>query len=135
MRTLKSNTSKKNQKTKKLLKSADSKLEMLETRIAPASFSTLTVGQTATFTDASGDVVTIRVDGTSGTANFSDGAGQVDDGFDIATVNITGASSDFSITYIDTDVATASGQDVVMGVVTATNQTIRGLYTVASDSG
>src|SRR6185503_3021842 len=135
MRTLKSNTSKKNQKNKKLLKTAEQKLEMLEARIAP-SISTIAVGSTGTFTDASGDVVTIRVDGTSGSAVFSDGAGQVDDGNDIATVTINGASSDFSITYIDTDAATAGGQSVEMGVVTVNGSaTIRGLFTVASDSG
>ena len=113
--------------------------EPLEVRTVPATFSVLSIGAatSATFTDADGDTVSVRIAGSAGTATFSDGGsdGDVDDGQDIDRVVITGASSNFSLTYsfdavfepdVDDD---PSAEEVSMGDITST-RTILGVYTV-----
>src|SRR5688572_32170402 len=104
--------------------------EILEDRIAPATIANpLTIGGTteATFTDADGDIVTVRIAGKAGSVSFLDGGGNsVDDGDDIASVEITGASSDFTLTY---SVDVVAGGVVQMGNITS-NKVIRGIYSV-----
>lgn len=112
-------------------------LEALESRVLPAA--TIVglpgAGATRTFADADGDTVTVRVSGTTGTATFTDaGAGAVADGDDIAGVVITGASSDFTLTY-SFDASGAAADTVLMGNITS-NRTIRGVYSVPlNDAG
>jgi hypothetical protein len=105
--------------------------ELLEDRIAPATITNpLSIGETttATFNDADGDIVTVRIAGKAGSVSFFDAGGNaVDDGEDIASVEITGASSDFTLTY-SVDVVSPSGV-VQMGNITS-NKIIRGIYSV-----
>jgi fibronectin-binding autotransporter adhesin len=105
--------------------------EILEDRIAPATITNpLSIGETttATFTDADGDIVTVRIDGKAGSVSFFDAGGNaVDDGEDIASVEITGASSDFTLTY-SVDAVSATGA-VQMGNITS-NKIIRGIFSV-----
>lgn len=104
--------------------------EILEDRIAPATITNpLSIGDTtlATFTDADGDIVTVRIAGKAGSVSFFDAGGNsVDDGEDIASVEITGASSDFTLTY---SVDVVAGGVVQMGNITS-NKIIRGIYSV-----
>jgi hypothetical protein len=104
--------------------------ELLEQRIAPATIvNPLSIGgtTTATFTDSDGDIVTVRIAGSAGSVNFTDAGGNaVDDGDNIAGVEITGASSNFTLTY-SVDVVGAGG--VQMGDITS-NKIIRGIYSV-----
>src|SRR4029434_8017839 len=104
--------------------------ELLEQRIAPATIvNPLSIGgtTTATFTDSDGDIVTVRIAGSAGSVNFTDAGGNaVDDGDNIASVEITGASTNFTLTY-SVDVAGAGG--VQMGDITS-NKIIRGIYSV-----
>ena len=113
-----------------------SHLEPLEQRIAPATIvNPLTIGGTtqATFTDADGDIVTVRIAGSAGSVNFLDGGGNpVDDADDIASVAITGASSNFTLTY-SVDVGAGAGV-VLMGDITS-DKTLRGIYSVPDSTG
>lgn len=105
-------------------------LESLEDRAVPAIVNPLTIGGTtqATYTDANGDIVTVRIAGTTGTANFFDATNNpVDDGDDIGSVALTGVSPDFTLTY---SVNAAGGDGMVaMGNITA-DRVLRGIYTV-----
>jgi hypothetical protein len=78
-------------------------MELLEDRIAPATIPLLNLagGPTvATFTDADGDTVTVRIEGTAGKVEFQDAGGNaVDDGDNVASVSITGSSGDFVLSY------------------------------------
>lgn len=127
-------------------------MEALESRVLPAA--TIVglpgAGATRTFEDSTGDIVTVRVSGTTGTATFTDaGAGAVADGDDIAGVVITGASTDFTLTYsfdASGDVAddpltllvdeTFDSPDTVeMGNITS-SRVIKGVYSVPlNDAG
>lgn len=106
-------------------------LEALETRLMPAA--TIVglpgAGTARIFTDADGDTVTVRVSGSSGTATFTDaGAGSVGNGDNIAGVKITGASSDFTLTY-SFDASGGGTNTVLMGDISATTS-IKGVFTV-----
>ncbi len=110
--------------------------EPLEQRIAPATIvNPLSIGGTtqATFTDADGDVVTVRIAGSAGSVNFLDGGGNpVDDTDDIASAVITGASSNFTLTY-SVDVGAGAGV-VLMGDITS-DKILRGIYSVPDSTG
>jgi len=112
------------------------RIEQLEERANPsipaAGLSPIGV-TSAIFTDADGDSITVRVAGTAGLAVFTDGGGNpVDNGDDIAAVQITGASSDFTLTYtLNTDGAGAD--TVAMGNITS-NRPILGVYSVARNN-
>jgi hypothetical protein len=110
--------------------------ELLEDRIAPATLPLLdlsggtTVG---TFTDADGDTVIVRIEGTAGKVEFKDAGGNaVDNGDDIASVTITGSSPDFELTY--SFAASGGGANLVaMGDITA-NKILRGVFSVPFDA-
>lgn len=116
-------------------------LDRLEQRIALA-IDTLSIGgeTIGSFTDSTGDLVTVQITGTTGTAVFRDeGGGIVDNGDNIASIAITGASPDFQLTVGATLLMTTSeigpknGVDTVyLGRVTA-DSVIRGINTVGSD--
>lgn len=82
-----------------------------------------------TFVDADGDTVTVRATGTTGTVTFTDAtAGVVEDGDDIAGVVITGASSDFTLTY-SFDASGGNADTVLMGDITST-RVIKGIFSI-----
>jgi hypothetical protein len=115
-------------------------LDRLEQRMALA-VDTLSIGgeQVAGFTDASGDFVVVSITGSAGTAVFRDGTGGVvGDGDDIASITITGASSDFQLTVgarsglVPSAIGPLNGVDsVYLGRITA-DTVIRGINTVTS---
>ena len=109
-------------------------LEWLECRTVPTITNPLSIGGTTlgSFTDSSGDVVTIRIAGSAGTVNFTDSAANpgVVNGNNIATVAITGASSNFTLTY---SLATLVDGVVLMGEITS-NKVIRGIYGVPDNA-
>ena len=112
------------------------RVEPLEQRIAPATIvNPLSIGGTtqATFTDSDGDIVTVRIAGTAGSVDFFDaGAGPVNDGDDIATVNITGASANFTLTYsVDNG---ANAKIVQMGNITS-DKVLFGIFSVPDSTG
>ncbi|MEA3212683.1 MAG: hypothetical protein QOE70_5740 [Chthoniobacter sp.] len=92
--------------------------ELLEPRIAPAS---IAVGATATYTDASGDVVKVKVTGTAGTADLLDATGSEvvghAGGADIASIVVKDPSPDFALTFMDTNSA-AGGNVITLGRIT-----------------
>jgi hypothetical protein len=104
--------------------------EILEQRIAPATITNpLAIGGTtqATFTDSDGDLVTVRISGSAGSVTFLDGGGNpVDDGDNIASVEITGGSPNFVLTY-SVDVVGAG--EVAMGNITS-DKIIRGIFSI-----
>jgi hypothetical protein len=106
--------------------------EMLETRISPASLPLLDLsGGTliAAFTDADGDKVTVRIEGSAGKVEFQDAGGSsVDDGENIASVKITGASADFVLSY---SITTLGGGDAIvnMGNITS-DKVLRGIISI-----
>src|SRR4029453_1441021 len=110
--------------------------ELLEDRIAPATIPLLDLsgGPTvATFTDADGDTVTVRIEGKAGKVEFQDAGGNaVDDGDNIASVIITGSSANFALTY-SFDAAGGAGNTVTMGDITA-NKILRGIFSVPLNS-
>ena len=102
-------------------------VEGLECRTVPTIANPLSVGGTTfgSFTDPDGDVITIRIAGSAGTVRFTD-TGRNDgvvNGNNIATAVISGASSNFTMTY---SVNPAGNGTVIMGEITA-NQVIRGI--------
>jgi hypothetical protein len=110
--------------------------EILEDRIAPATIPLLDLsgGPTeALFGDADGDSVTVRIEGIAGKAEFKDAdGGPVDNGDDIASVVITGSSSDFTLTYSFS--ASGGGANLVnMGDITA-NKILRGVFSIPFDA-
>ena len=108
-------------------------METLESRVLPAATIVGLPGG-GTFLDADGDKVTVRVSGTTGTAKFTDaGGGTVGTGEDIAGVAITGASSDFTLTYSFDD-SGAAAETVLMGDITST-RTIKGVFSVPLNNG
>jgi hypothetical protein len=116
-------------------------IDRLESRIALA-VDTLSIGgdTTSSFIDSTGDLVVVSITGTAGTAVFRDeGGGIVDNGDNIASIAITGASSDFQLTVgaslglVPTGIGPLNGVDTVyLGRVTA-DSVIRGINTVGSD--
>ncbi len=94
-----------------------------------------------TFTDAEGDIITIRLEGTSGTVTIvSDESvaanNLLDDGEEIVSIAITGASSDFVLSFsVDstTNVGTSDG-NVFLGDITS-DRKILGIYQVADMTG
>ena len=96
----------------------------------------------AVWTDPEGDIVTIRLEGTSGKAVFvSDESvaanNRLDDGESIVSIDITGASPDFAISFsVDstTNVANPTDGHVFLGAVQSDAE-ILGLYTVADTTG
>ena len=115
-------------------------LDRLEPRFALA-VDTLAIGgqQVASFMDSTGDMVTVSITGSAGTAVFRDaGNSPVADGDNIASVTITGASSDFQLTFgaqngiLPTSIGPRNGVDsVYLGQITA-DTVIRGINTVTS---
>ncbi|MGB8852296.1 MAG: LamG-like jellyroll fold domain-containing protein [Pirellulales bacterium] len=116
-------------------------IDQLEQRLALAITTPLQIGGTTvgSFYDAPtgpgnlGDLVTVSIEGTSGTVIFNGGAG-VADGTDIQTIEILNASPDFQMTFgasIVTTTAVPYGSDGVvnLGVITTSN-VIRGINTV-----
>lgn len=116
-------------------------IDQLEQRLALAITTPLEIGGTTvgSFYDAPtgpgnlGDLVTVSIEGTSGTVIFNGGKG-VADGTDIQTVEILNASPDFQMTFGATIVTTTAvpyGSDGVvnLGVITTSN-VIRGINTV-----
>lgn len=117
-------------------KSTNLRIDRLESRIALA-IDTLTIGgeQTATFTDADGDIVGVFISGRSGTVVFRNSTGgAVADGEDIASIVINGASRDFDLSFM-ASTAGGAGNAVTLGEI-STPDLIRGIYTVtdANDS-
>lgn len=117
-------------------------IDRLESRVALAVDTLSIGGQTSgSFRDFSGDEVFVSIAGSAGTAVFRDAnGGIVDNGDDIATVSITGASPDFQLTFgasrlVGTgSVGPLNNIDVVtLGRITA-DSVIRGINTVASDA-
>ena len=116
-------------------------IDRLESRIALA-VDTLTIGGETVggFTDSTGDQVLVSITGTAGTAVFRDAEGGiVEDGDDIASIAITGASSDFQLTVgasigiVPNGIGPLNGfETVYLGRVTA-DSVIRGINTVGSD--
>jgi hypothetical protein len=110
--------------------------EMLEDRIAPATLPLLDLSGgtvTGTFTDADGDTVTVRIEGSAGKVEFQDtGGNSVDDGENIASVIITGANANFALTY-SFDAAGGGVREVTMGNITS-NKVIRGVFSVPLDA-
>lgn len=105
--------------------------EELERRDVPAG-TILNVGQNLTFIDGHSNLVTLRVAGSTGKAEFQDpGLGPITNGDNIAHVIITGASANFQITYSVN--GSASTGDVILGNITTTN-TIQGIYTVQDNT-
>lgn len=103
--------------------------DRLESRIALA-IDTLTIGgaQFATFADADGDVVNVFISGSSGTAVFRNAANQpVADGDNIAFVTITGASSNFDLSFVASSVVGAG--EIAIGSITTPSR-IGGIFTV-----
>ena len=100
------------------------------------------VRDNAVWTDPEGDIVTIRLEGTAGTATFvSDESvaanNRLDDGESIVSIDITGASPDFAISFsVDstTNVANPTDGNVFLGAVQSDAE-ILGLYTVADTTG
>ena len=115
-------------------------IDRLESRIALA-VDTLSIGagQVASFADSTGDLVTVSISGAAGTAVFRDaGGGIVNDGDEIATVAITGASPDFQLTFGGSRLVGTGGigplngvDTVALGRITA-DTVIRGISTVTS---
>lgn len=116
-------------------------IDQLEQRLALAITTPLEIGGTTvgSFYDAPtgpgnlGDLVTVSIEGTSGTVIFNGGKG-VADGTDIQTIEILNASPDFQMTFGATIVTTTAvpyGSDGVvnLGVITTSN-VIRGINTV-----
>lgn len=116
-------------------------IDQLEQRLALAITTPLQIGGTTvgSFYDAPtgpanvGDLVTVSIEGTSGTVIFNGGKG-VADGTDIQTIEILNASPDFQMTFgatIVTSTAVPYGSDGVvnLGVITTAN-VIRGINTV-----
>jgi len=110
-------------------------VECLEHRIAPAAVMSPT---TFTYTDADGDVVSVRVSGLTGGAEFLDANGNdvAANGGDIAKVVITGAGRDFAITFTDTNSATGAGVGdnvITLGAISGPNEArlpvIKGIFT------
>lgn len=116
-------------------------IDRLESRIALA-IDTLTIGgaTVGSFIDSTGDQVLIAITGSAGTAVFRDSTGNiVTDGDDIASIAITGASSDFQLTVgaalglTTTGIGPLNGVETVyLGRVTA-DSVIRGINTVGSE--
>src|SRR5262249_8407130 len=110
------------------------RLEELESREVPASFSILNVlgTNTATFTDANANVVTVQISGAAGKAALPDSLlGIIDDGDNIAGVAITGASADFTMSFSVNGAATVG--NVELGNITSTTL-IRGIYTIQDNT-
>lgn len=117
-------------------------IDRLESRIALA-VDTLSIGagQVASFADSTGDLVIVSISGAAGTAVFRDaGGGIVNDGDEIATVAITGASPDFVLTFGASRLVGTGGigplrvvDTVALGRITA-DSVIRGIYTVTSEA-
>jgi hypothetical protein len=116
-------------------------IDQLESRLALAITAPLSIGGTTvgSFYDAPtgpanlGDLVTVSIEGTSGTVIFNDGNG-VADGTDIQTIEIVDASPDFQLTFhaaVTTGTAVPYGSDgvVQIGVITTEN-VIRGINTI-----
>jgi hypothetical protein len=108
--------------------------ELLEDRIAPATLPPLDISNgiiTGTFADSNGDIVTVRIEGSAGRVEFRDAdRTQVDDGDEIASVIITGASSDFALTYsLDAPGGSGAFGLVAMGDITS-DKVIRGIFSV-----
>ncbi|MFM8953726.1 MAG: hypothetical protein ACKOOF_11810, partial [Planctomycetaceae bacterium] len=116
-------------------------IDRLESRIALAVDTLMIGGETiGGFTDFTGDLVTVSITGSAGTAVFRDAEGGiVNDGDNIASIAITGASSDFQLTVgaslglVPSGISPLNGVDTVyLGRVTA-DSVIRGINTVRSD--
>jgi hypothetical protein len=112
--------------------------EVLEDRIAPATLPLLDLSGgtiTGTFTDVDGDTVTVRIEGTAGEVEFQDANGNsVEDGENIASVIITGASANFALTYsFDASGGVGSANNVTMGNITS-NKVLLGIYSVPLNS-
>jgi hypothetical protein len=108
--------------------------EMLEDRIAPATLPLLDISSEifiGTFIDSDGDRISVRIEGSAGKVEFQDiNGGSVDDGEEIASVIITGASADFALTYsFDASGGATSLNNVAMGNITS-NKLIRGISSV-----
>jgi hypothetical protein len=84
-------------------------IEILESRIAPAAHA---VGTNFDYTDANGDVVTVRITGAAGSANFLTGGNDVDTtNGDIDLIQIEGPSADFQISF--SDKALGDGDNII----------------------
>lgn len=113
-------------------------IEILESRIAPASVNVLSIGGTTTgsFTDADGDVITIHISGTAGQIDLAEVGGAngiVDDGEAIGAIAITGATSDFVVTVSVNSTGSSNGI-VELGAVTS-DKGIFAFNTVADTTG
>lgn len=116
-------------------------IDRLESRLALA-LDTLSIGSQTVggFSDSTGDEVVVSITGSAGTAVFRDSNGNpVDNGDDIASIAITGASPDFQLTVGATFLLTTSEigpkngfETVSLGRVTA-DSVIRGINTVRPD--
>lgn len=87
-----------------------------------------------TFIDGTGDAVTIRLQGSSGSAIITSddgGDGTLDDGENIQSISIVNPSSNFLISFA---VDNSAGDGIIgLGEITA-NRTIRGVFTVADQT-
>ncbi len=115
---------------------AASTLEVLEARIAPA----VTSPGLVTYTDADGDTVKVQVAGSFDSVELLnvDGADVVVAGGDLKSIVVTGAGSDFSLTFADGNSGPNSGDGVIsLGVISgpagAKLPAIKGVYTVQTD--
>jgi hypothetical protein len=120
-------------RVQQLMSPTGSTLEVLESRIAPA---TISAPGAFTYTDGDGDVVKVSVSGLFTSVDFLNDLGQdvAVSGGDVASVVVTKAGKNFAITVAAADVVGA-------GVVTLGNITgvagerlplIKGIYTVPS---
>ena len=119
-------------------------LEPLEPRLLLTTVIDLSAATPApnnvTFTDQQGDVVTIQLSGTAGTATITSddlaiiNAGNLDAGENIAGIAITGATNDFVMKFsVDSGGAGANG-NVLMGNITS-DRVIGGILTVDDTTG
>ncbi len=121
-------------------------IDRLESRIALA-IDTLSIGgdTVGSFTDFSGDLVVVSITGSAGTAVFRNSNGNpIENGDDIASITITGASPDFQLTVGAALLQSAGGittseigpmngvETVYLGRVTA-DSVIRGINTIGSE--
>lgn len=107
-------------------------MENLESRLVLATLIDLNAStpnpSSFTYTDTQGDIITIRLEGTAGSALINDVANEV------VSIAITGASPNLALSF-SVDSTTNAGADgvVLMGNITS-NRIIRGIYTVADQT-
>jgi hypothetical protein len=92
----------------------------------------------ARFTDPDGDVITIYLTGTAGSVSFVSVEvtvnGLVDNGENLLSATITGASADFVMTFSVNSGGVGADGNVQLGDITS-DRAIRGIYTVADTTG